>query len=178
MPTYHSTFNTYQGGTPICGTVILPLRTKVKGPAPPATAPNDRDIIDESVEYFRANVLHRNFAISGAADLTLVYTTAFIAELLREFTKYKSKSQAKTAIVPLAVSNSFALPGGSGWAFPGYFKAPENAAATESFKSYFRQIREETAMRLLDVVYDANGEQNKWWMMFSKRKFMNITKVT
>jgi actin related protein 2/3 complex subunit 3 len=93
-----------------CGSALLPLKTKVKGPAPPAkpcqsctldqqrqavgglgkqahrsfvlTCPSsaEADIIDEAISFFRANVLFRTFQSQGPADLTLAYLTAFIAE--------------------------------------------------------------------------------------------------
>lgn len=44
----------------------------------------------------------------------------------------------------------------------------------ELFRSYLRQIREETSGRLLSVAYRSNGTPNKWWLAFAKRKFMNI----
>ena len=54
--------------------------------------------------------------------------------------------------------------------------------ATSTFSYYLnerdakvKQIREETGRRLLEKVFDADGSANKWWMSFSKRKFMNIT---
>jgi len=30
---------------------------------------------------------------------------------------------------------------------------------------------------LIDVIFDAAGNKNKWWFQFSKRKFMNIDKT-
>lgn len=42
------------------------------------------------------------------------------------------------------------------------------------FTNYFRQIREETATRLLEVAFNADDSPNKWWLSFSKKKFMNI----
>jgi len=194
MPIYHSSFNQYPGQS-LCGTVILPIKTKVRGPAPQATNLSEKDIIDECIEYFRANVLHRNFKIEGPADLILCYLTAFITEVLRELTKYKTKSQARQGLLPLAVSTQFLLPGHPSFAFPGFFKQPDSPTATEQFKNYFRQLREETVNRLIDLVYiddktpaasaaattqqsSNTGDASKWWIMFSKRKFMNIQKVT
>lgn len=45
----------------------------------------------------------------------------------------------------------------------------------DNFRNYFRQLREETCERLLEVTFTKDGNPNKWWMSFSKRKFMNIT---
>lgn len=40
---------------------ILPLRTKVRGPAPSVNT--DNDIIDESLYYFKANVFFRTYEV-------------------------------------------------------------------------------------------------------------------
>ena len=47
----------------------------------------------------------------------------------------------------------------------------------DAFRTFYRQLREEVVNRLVDLAYLENGEQNKWWMSFSKRKFMNIASV-
>ena len=36
------------------------------------------DIIDESLKYFKANVLFKNFEFKGTADRVLVYLTLYI----------------------------------------------------------------------------------------------------
>lgn len=71
----------------------------------------EKDIIDESIEYYRANVLHRNYKILGGADMILIYLTVYINELLKEFVRYKTKSDAKSGLLSNAVSMDFNLPG-------------------------------------------------------------------
>jgi len=175
MPVYHSSFNDFKG-QPICGAVILPLKTKVRGPAPPAKV-TDKDIIDEAMEFFRANVLFRNYSVQGPADLLLCYLTAFIAEILRHFQKCKTKDDAKKSITTVSMSQNFAIPGDKTWQMPGFFKEPSGRSDADAFRQYFRQLREELVNRVLDVAYN-DKEQNKWWMQFSKRKFMNITTIS
>jgi len=175
MPVYHSSLNGFVGQG-ICGTMVFPLKTKVKGPAPPAKT-GEEDIIDESLKNFRANVMFRNFPSKGPGDLTQAYITAFIAQVLREFSKQKTKNEAKAKITALSMSQNFAVPGEKGWQFPGFFKEPASRSESESFRNYYRQLREELVNRLVDLAYLDNGEQNKWWMQFSKRKFMNISSV-
>lgn len=92
MPVYHSSFNGYAGAS-ICNTVVLPLKTKVKGPAPPQKA-EEMDIIDEAIESFRANVLFKKYKTEGPADLTIAYLTVFIAETLRFFSKCANRVDA------------------------------------------------------------------------------------
>ncbi|CAI5494281.1 unnamed protein product [Closterium sp. Naga37s-1] len=46
--------------------------------------------------------------------------------------------------------------------------------ATETLRTYLQSVREETSNRLLQLVYLPDGSPNKWWLSFSKRKFMNV----
>ncbi len=65
---YHSAYNEDPDAR-ICGSMsILPIRSRIRGPAPTLTDPNQMDIIDESIDLFRANSLFRNFEIKGPAD--------------------------------------------------------------------------------------------------------------
>jgi len=173
MPTYHSEVKEVGSFEKICGTVILPIKTQVRGPAPPAKS-DASDIIDETLNFFRANVLFRNYKYEGPADLTLCYLTVYIAECLRLFSKYKTKNEAQKNIVPLAVSGNFAIPGEKGFPLPGFFSPPQSKTEDDNFRAYFRQLREETANRLILKAFKEDGSQNKWWISFSKRKFMNV----
>jgi len=127
-----------------------------------------------AIDFFRANVLYRTYHTNGPADLQIAYLTAFIGEVLRVLTKYKKKDEGRKNITAVSMSQTFSVPGDKKFPFAGFFKAPENRAEAESFRNYFRQLRETLVDRLLDVVYLPNGDANKWWMQFSKRKFMNI----
>ena len=44
--------------------------------------PDQDDIIDETLNYFRANVLFRNFDVRGATDRTLIYLTLYTHQCL------------------------------------------------------------------------------------------------
>jgi actin related protein 2/3 complex subunit 3 len=146
----------------------------VKGPAPPT---NDKDIIDEAVEYFRANILYRTFDSEGPADLTLCYLVVLMSEIIREMAKAKTKTEAAKAVQTISLSTSFSIPGEGGFPLSGFFTNPKTKQEGDLFRSYFRQLREETCSRTLDVIYDAKGQQSKWWFQFQKRKFMNIAKT-
>ena len=68
MPAYHSKKNE-DGYAETCSCAVCPLKTDLKGPAPPFTPAagseeGGDDIIDETLNYFRANVLFRNFEVS------------------------------------------------------------------------------------------------------------------
>ena len=45
-----------------CGLPIIPIKTKYDGPGSiPFNPINNKDVIDEAFEYFRLNVLFKNF---------------------------------------------------------------------------------------------------------------------
>ena len=59
MPAYHSAFNTGEAeSAQVCGLSMLPLKTRVRGPAPCIeAAAAGEDAVDEALRLFRANVL-------------------------------------------------------------------------------------------------------------------------
>ena len=40
------------------------------------------DIIDEAIQFFRAQVFFKNFEVKGPADKTMIYLTVFIQKCL------------------------------------------------------------------------------------------------
>ena len=68
MPPYHSSL---PNPPKIIGNVpILPLRvtskgTGTRGPAPPTKNPDETDIVDESLELFKANILFTTFEVQS-----------------------------------------------------------------------------------------------------------------
>eukprot|EP00599_Poterioochromonas_sp_BG-1_P015121 CAMPEP_0173157800 /NCGR_PEP_ID=MMETSP1105-20130129/15876_1 /TAXON_ID=2985 /ORGANISM="Ochromonas sp., Strain BG-1" /LENGTH=176 /DNA_ID=CAMNT_0014075405 /DNA_START=56 /DNA_END=586 /DNA_ORIENTATION=- len=169
MPAYHSKKNE-ESFQEACGCAICPLRTDVKGPAPPS--PGDaEDIIDEVLLYFRANVLFRNFEVRGAADRTLIYLTMHAVQCLVKCERIEDKPSAIRELRALS-QKQFAAPGESGWPLGGLFASPANKSESDLFKSFFKQAREELALRLCERLFDADGTKNKWWQSFSKKRFM------
>lgn len=65
----------------------------------------------------------------------------------------------------------FSIPGDNAFPIGGYFPAPANKSEGDMFRSYFKQAREELAVRLVERLFDS-GSKNKWWQSFSKKKFM------
>jgi actin related protein 2/3 complex subunit 3 len=46
----------------------------------------------------------------------------------------------------------------------------------DQVRQYLTQLRQETGKRLCDAVYAyGEGQPDKWWMMWTKRKFLNTT---
>ena len=80
MPVYHSTFNSAEGFNSVSNCTILPVRTRSRGPAPKALD-TERDIIDEAIEFFRANVFFKSFEVKGGADRVLLYLTIYISQV-------------------------------------------------------------------------------------------------
>lgn len=68
MPAYHSSYNDEPNVRQIAGISLLALNSHSRGPAPLPIDPSRPDIVDESIDLFRANSLFRNFEIKGPAD--------------------------------------------------------------------------------------------------------------
>ena len=54
------------------------------------------------------------------------------------------------------------------------YEAPRDRQDAEQLRQYMSQVRQELATRLLARVYEENdAKPSKWWLSFTKRKFMN-----
>ncbi|KAM3177786.1 hypothetical protein ACTXT7_003843 [Hymenolepis weldensis] len=145
---YHSKFT--NAPKRVGNMAILPLRTKVRGPAPQDPS-LEEDIIDEALTYFKPLTFFRNY----------------------EF-KCSTKSQGSRELTSLSLAR-FDLPGDAG--FPrelsNYYVKPSMAEANV-MREYMTQLRTELGLRLLDKVYeDDQSQPSKWWLCFSKRKFLD-----
>ncbi|CAG8472329.1 2361_t:CDS:2 [Dentiscutata erythropus] len=170
MPAYHSQFNERTEYRVIGNMVLLPIKTKFRGPATPAP-PSDDDIIDEALDLFRANCLFRNFEIKGDADRVLIYLILFISDCLNKLVKNPSSKEALKILNTRATDN-FALPGEPMFPLNALYASPANRNDADLLRQYLAQLRQELATRLVDRVY-VDGKPSKWWMCFQKRKFMN-----
>ncbi|KAF3396204.1 Actin-related protein 2/3 complex subunit 3 [Penicillium rolfsii] len=163
---------------------ILPLRTRTRGPAYtlPALPPNTLDIdvtpesesydcVDEILSLFRANVLFRNFEINGPADRMLIYGTLFISECLGKVKPTMSAREAEKALINAAL-DSFAIPGDVSFPLNQAFEPPRDRQDAESLRAYISQIRQEIAVRLHARLYPGGEGPSKFWLSFTKRKFM------
>lgn len=172
MPAYHSAFNQVEAHV-IGSFGVYPVKTAIRGPAPALTT-DEIDIIDETLDFFRANVLFRNFEVKGPADVLLIYLTLFTQQCIKrvERDKITSKAKAFMALKTLAQEN-FKLPGDAGFAVPGIMKAPASREESDNMRAYLKQLREELIGRLVEKLFIGEDQRNKWWMCFSKRKFMD-----
>ncbi|KAJ3027623.1 subunit of the Arp2/3 complex [Rhizophlyctis rosea] len=174
MPAYHSAFNEGEFRS-IGNMALLPIKTKIRGPAPTSLDPAQDDIIDEAIGLFRANCFFRNFEIKGNADRVLIYLILFIQECLAKLAKNPSLIEGQRTLATHAVQN-FAIPGDSNFPLNALYEKPASRQDADNLKQYLSQLRQELAVRLPARVYDGD-RPSKWWMSFSKRKFMGLPNV-
>eukprot|EP01108_Squamamoeba_japonica_P007793 TRINITY_DN6750_c0_g1_i1.p1 TRINITY_DN6750_c0_g1~~TRINITY_DN6750_c0_g1_i1.p1 ORF type:complete len:177 (-),score=59.21 TRINITY_DN6750_c0_g1_i1:90-620(-) len=173
MPAYHSSFNGVESRV-VCNIPILPIKSKYRGPATPAD-PAALDVIDEALNFFKANCLFRNFEVKGYADRLIVYLTLYISSCIKHLSRNQyDKDSALKELYQLAIKN-FQVPGDKSWVLGGMTTAPKSRGDTDILKQFFTQLRQETGVRLCDYIYrhDANVP-SKWWMCYAKKKFLNL----
>jgi actin related protein 2/3 complex, subunit 3 len=140
---------------------------------------DQEDIIDETLHYFRANVLFRNFEVKGSADRTMIYLTLFACQLLVRAEKIEDKNagifnQATPFILNkdddmswLAVREfrnlavkPFAIPGDATWALGGLFSMPQSKAEAGNYfmPQYFTiKIRLTFRRRFLQSIFQTSS---------------------
>ncbi|RYP64487.1 hypothetical protein DL771_008731 [Monosporascus sp. 5C6A] len=188
MPAYNSMFNADPNVPRLIGNVpLLPLRTKTRGPAYTLPAPVDLpanespdpdsesyDILDEVLLLFRANTFFRNFEIQGPADRLLIYGILFVSECLGRIRPSYGVRDATKEVLNTALDLNFAIPGDPGFPLNQMYEPPKDRQEAEQLRQYLSQVRQELASRLLARVYEegGDGKPSKWWLSFTKRKFM------
>merc|ERR1712098_340256 len=125
MPAYNSIFNPDSSpptSTNIGNFPLLPLRTRVRGPAytlpldaslpahlSPEPDSESYDILDEVLALFRANTFFRNFEIQGPADRVLIYGIWFVSDCLGKIKPGSDVRQATKDVMNLALDTNFAI---------------------------------------------------------------------
>ncbi|KAK8199660.1 actin-related protein 2/3 complex subunit 3 [Phyllosticta capitalensis] len=186
MPAYHSVFLDEPNQHIIGNFALLPLRTRTRGPAmalPPLPADvteltvdashESYDPVDEVLALFRANTFFRNFEIKGPADRVLIYGILFVSEALGKIKAGMTRRDAEKAVLNLALDNNFAIPGDASFPLNQAFEPPATRQDAEVLRQYISQMRQEIAVRLLNRVYSEEAVPSKFWLSFTKRKFMN-----
>ena len=121
---------------------ILPIRTRIRGPAPAGTfhgptclavinnfflaEPDAADIVDEALDLFRANSLFRNFEIKGPADRALIVHILFISDCLAKLGAARSpptQIEASKLLNTLSVDN-FPIPGDANFPLNAHYAQP------------------------------------------------------
>lgn len=86
------------------------------------------DIIDETLDLFRANSLFRNFEIKGPADRLLIVLILFISDCLQKIQTQRTQPnqlEASKLLNTLAVDN-FPLPGEANFSLNSHYAPPAN----------------------------------------------------
>ncbi|GEQ66672.1 hypothetical protein JCM33374_g335 [Metschnikowia sp. JCM 33374] len=171
MPAYHSTFLAETSERIVGNIVLLPIRTQYRGPSYPPT--QEYDIIEETLDLFRANSFFKNFDIKGPADRLLIYGILFVSDCLSKLNARVTYKEAVRTLNNLAL-DSFALPGDIGFPMNEVYQAPATKNDAELLRSYLQQFRQELADRLLKKVYADDAEvPSKFWLAFTRKRFMN-----
>ncbi|KDQ64366.1 hypothetical protein JAAARDRAFT_187701 [Jaapia argillacea MUCL 33604] len=180
MPAYHSAFNEVPDVRQVGNMSVLPIKTRIRGPALVAD-PSEADIIDETLDLFRANSLFRNFEIKGPADRLLIVLILFISDCLAKLGASRAvpgQIEATKSLNTLAVDN-FPIPGDANFVLNAHYAPPASRADAEYLRQYLSQVRQELAARLVERLYaDGTGKPSKWWMSFQKRRFMQRSLAT
>lgn len=173
MPAYHSTFDADGAEVrTVAKIVLLPFRTHYRGYWPENDQEN-YDIVDETLDLFRANSFFRNFEIKGNADRLLIYGILYISDCLSKLNRTMSASDANRTLMSLAV-DLFALPGDIGFPLNSLYAAPATKNEADLLRGFLQQFRQEIADRLLKRIYaDGTNIPSKHWLAFTKRRFMN-----
>ena len=145
---YHSALNEEPDVRQVGNMSILPIKTKIRGPAPLGTcsscqlialsqqllhAPadsNSADVIDETLDLFRANSLFRNFEIKGPADRLLIVLILFVSDCLAKLGAARtpqSQLEANKTLNTLAVDN-FPIPGDANFNLNAHYAPPGSRA--------------------------------------------------
>ncbi|PGH21320.1 hypothetical protein AJ80_03371 [Polytolypa hystricis UAMH7299] len=184
LQAYHSIF-LQEADVPTIGNFpILPLRTRTRGPAYtlPALPPSESefdvdpdsesyDCVDEILSLYRANTFFRNFEIKGPADRMLIYGILFVSECLTKVKAGMVAKEAEKALINTSLDH-FALPGDPAFPLNQAFEPPKDRQDAETLRHYLSQVRQEISMRLHARLYPGGVGPSKWWLSFSKRKFM------
>ncbi|KAJ3380460.1 Actin- protein 2/3 complex subunit 3 [Entophlyctis sp. JEL0112] len=175
---FHSAFDAAQLGTRSIGKMaLLPVKSKNRGPVAPPIDPNADDIVDEAIYVFRPNCFFRNFQpLPGGADHVLIYLQLFIQECLQKLAAKNPNLVEGQRLLQTHAMQNFSLPGDSNFPLNPFFEKPATKQDAETLRQYIAQLRLEVALRLPAKVYEGD-KLSKWWMCFSKRKFIGIANV-
>jgi hypothetical protein len=93
-----------------------------------AADPSQTDIIDETLDLFRANSLFRNFEIKGPADRTLIVLILYVSDCLAKLGGAKTvptQIEASKSLNTLSVDN-FPIPGDANFPLNAHYAAPSS----------------------------------------------------
>ncbi|KAH3672347.1 hypothetical protein WICMUC_004319 [Wickerhamomyces mucosus] len=141
------------------------------GPAYPSQL--DYDIIDESLDLFRANSFFKNFEIKGPADRVLIYGILYISDCLSKLSSNTTRNESIKILTNLSL-DQFAVPGDGNFPLNSLYQSPKDRAEYDLLKQYLTQFRQELASRVIERIYDNESTTpSKYWLAFTRRRFMN-----
>lgn len=147
------------------------MKTSFKGPALPCMDPYD--IIDETLDLFRANTFFKNFEIKGASDRTLIYGILFISQCLNRLSPNSTQNEAVKTLTNLSLED-FAIPGDINFPLNSLYLSPADRNEAVFLRQYLAQFRQELASRLIQRLYQSDASKpSKFWLAFGRKKFMN-----
>eukprot|EP01017_Pseudomicrothorax_dubius_P019815 TRINITY_DN2184_c0_g4_i3.p1 TRINITY_DN2184_c0_g4~~TRINITY_DN2184_c0_g4_i3.p1 ORF type:complete len:177 (-),score=48.55 TRINITY_DN2184_c0_g4_i3:470-1000(-) len=170
----HSSFTDTKPYKKACGVPLLPIRTKLDGPAPKLSEPGD-DIIDEVIKSFRINVLFKNYDVASEADKLLIYVTVFLCQCLKKIEGKTNADEARRILWEFVKAPS-ARPGQPQFFLGGLISKPEDPREIDVFALYTAQLKEEAMNRLLDILFigKAPAPEYRFWMAYGKKTFMKM----
>lgn len=122
---------------------------------------------------FRANSFFKNFEIKGPADRVLIYGILFVSDCLTKLTAATSASEAHKVLTNLSLDN-FAIPGDGNFPLNSLYQPPRDRSEYDLLKGYLTQFRQELSARLIARVYENDSTRpSKYWLAFTRRRFMN-----
>lgn len=177
MPAYNSIFIEEKYST-LCG---MPVMNYFTGKVPnldtsllknPNVKELEFDIIDESIMYFRANVLFKNFPIKSDADKLLIYISVFISKCLEYAAAAGNDYDKAKNYLKNLIDDAEWTPNLKSHFLNNLLNVQQNEV--NDLQSYLKSIRKETVMRLIYILYDSESKtiDLKYWLGYAKRKFL------
>lgn len=195
MPRFQSSFNGHEidGKTFLgCGLYSIKQTPKIgsgEGPAPKmedvVTDPESGeeteayDILDEVMQYFKANMVHKTFQVNGPGDRLALYLTCYVQQAIKRLWlsgKKGTRQHAKKVLIELAIETPVG-PGHSSFPFNAFYPpvTPQMAAEVEQWLVYVKQLRLELSKRIIDRVFafpEEDGTGNQHWLGFGQEEFL------
>jgi hypothetical protein len=125
-----------------------------------AADPSQADIVDETLDLFRANSLFRNFEIKGPADRTLIVLILFISDCLAKLGGARTvptQIEASKLLNTLSV-DTFPIPGDANFPLNAHYAAPPSRADSGTwFPSSMQTVPNVCKIRLSTTIPDTGS---------------------
>jgi len=96
-----------------------------------------------------------------------------VQDILGKIKSNMTRREAEKSVMNVSLDTNFSIPGDAGFPLNQLFEGPKDRHEAETLRQYMMQMRQELGGRLINRVYaDGNDKPSKWWLSFTKRKFM------